>query len=138
MQLAWPRLANGKTATAIVVDKNTRTKVATTSAIDREQTFRCMTRPQGSQLECSMFGAATAFQRINVPSRGLWLIVAVGLQCQTKREVGRRTALSDIGCAPDRKHCRGFLVGASRGSDAAAPGPSIRDRTAGSRRHGRL
>jgi hypothetical protein len=28
-----------------VVDKDTRKKVATTNAIDREQIFRCMTRP---------------------------------------------------------------------------------------------
>jgi hypothetical protein len=48
MELAWPKLANEETAIAIVVDKDTRTKVATTSAIDREQMFRCITRPQGS------------------------------------------------------------------------------------------
>jgi hypothetical protein len=41
MELAWPRLANEEIAIAIVVD-NTRKKVATTNAIDRE---RCMTRP---------------------------------------------------------------------------------------------
>ena len=35
MELAWPRLANEETAIAIVVD-NTRKKVATTNAIDRE------------------------------------------------------------------------------------------------------
>jgi hypothetical protein len=48
MELAWPRLANEETAIAIVVDKDTRTKVAKASAIDREQMFQCMTRPQGS------------------------------------------------------------------------------------------
>jgi hypothetical protein len=51
MELAWPRLANEETATAIAVDKDTRTKVTTTSTVDREQIFRCMTRPQGSRLE---------------------------------------------------------------------------------------
>jgi hypothetical protein len=37
MELAWPRLANEETAIAIVVDKDTRKKVATTNAIDRKQ-----------------------------------------------------------------------------------------------------
>jgi hypothetical protein len=50
MELAWPRLANEETATAIAVDKDTRTKVTTTSTVDREQIFRCMTRPQGMAL----------------------------------------------------------------------------------------
>jgi len=45
MELTWPRLASEETAIAIVVDKDTRKKVATTKATDREQTFRCMTRP---------------------------------------------------------------------------------------------
>jgi len=31
-----------------------------------------------------MSRAATAFQRLNGPLRGLWLIVAIGLQCQMK------------------------------------------------------
>jgi hypothetical protein len=48
MELAWLKLANEEIAIAIVVDKDTRTRVATTSAIDREQIFRCMTRPQES------------------------------------------------------------------------------------------
>jgi hypothetical protein len=45
MELTWPRLGSEETAIAIVVDKDTRKKVATTNAIDREQIFRCMTRP---------------------------------------------------------------------------------------------
>jgi hypothetical protein len=44
MELAWPRLANEETAIATVIDKDSRTNVAATSAIDREQIFRCMTR----------------------------------------------------------------------------------------------
>jgi hypothetical protein len=48
MELAW--LANEEPAIVIVIDKDTRTKVATTTVIDREQIFRRMTRsPKGSQ-----------------------------------------------------------------------------------------
>jgi hypothetical protein len=70
MELAW--LANEEPAIVIVIDKDTRTKVATTSVIDREQIFRRMTRsPQGEPIEPFNFGAATAFQWFNAPSRGL-------------------------------------------------------------------
>src|ERR1700720_2335586 len=51
MELTWPRLASEETAIAIVVDKDTRKKVATTNAIDREQIFRCMTRPPEKLIE---------------------------------------------------------------------------------------
>ena len=93
MELAWPRLANEETAIAIVADNDTRKKIATTSAIDREQIFRRMTRPLEKLIEPFNFGAATAFQRFNASSRGLWLIVAVGLQCQTKRGCGPQDCL---------------------------------------------
>jgi hypothetical protein len=42
MELAW--LADEESAIAIVVDKDTRRKVATTSVIDRKKIFRRMTR----------------------------------------------------------------------------------------------
>jgi hypothetical protein len=51
MELAWLRLANEEPAIAIVVNKDTRTKAATTGAFDREQVFRCMTRPPGKPIE---------------------------------------------------------------------------------------
>jgi len=91
MELA--RLANEEPAIVIVIDKDTRTKVAMTSVIDREQIFRCMTRPPEKLIEPFNSGAATAFQRFNASSRGLWLIVAVGLQCQTKRVCGPQDQL---------------------------------------------
>jgi hypothetical protein len=75
MELAW--LANEKPAIAIVIDKDTRTKVATTRAIDREQIFRRMTgSPKGEPIEPLNFGVATTFQRFNMPSRGF--IVSCG------------------------------------------------------------
>jgi|ERR1700730_15022921 hypothetical protein len=61
MELAWPRLANEETAIAIVVDKDTRKKVATTNAIDREQIFRSMDPPPRkliemiSQFRCAVY-----------------------------------------------------------------------------------
>ena len=67
MELARPRLANEETPMAIAVDKDSRKKVATTNAIDREQIFRCMTRPQEKLIE--LFNSA--FQWFNAFLRGL-------------------------------------------------------------------
>jgi hypothetical protein len=68
MELAWPRLANEETAIAIVVDKDTRKKVATTNAIDRKQIFRRMIHaPQEKPIE--LFNSA--FPRFNASLRGL-------------------------------------------------------------------
>jgi len=64
MALAWPRLANEETAIAIVVDKDTRKKVATTNAIDREQIFRCMTRPPEELIELLTFGGRNGFSTV--------------------------------------------------------------------------
>ena len=63
MELVWPRLANEKTAIAIVVD-NTRKKVATTNAIDREQIFRCMTRPPERLIELFNSGGRNGFSTV--------------------------------------------------------------------------
>jgi hypothetical protein len=71
MELTWPRLASEETAIAIVVDKDTRKKVATTNAIDRERIFRCMTRPPEKLIELFNSGGAMAFQRFNASPRGL-------------------------------------------------------------------
>jgi hypothetical protein len=64
MELAWPRLANEETAIAIVVDKDTRKKVATTNAIDREQIFRCMTRPPEKLIELLNSGGRNGFSAV--------------------------------------------------------------------------
>ena len=60
MELAWPRLAEEETAIAIVVD-NTRKKVATTNAIDRE---RCMTRPPEGLIELFNSGGRKGFSTV--------------------------------------------------------------------------
>jgi hypothetical protein len=59
MELAWPRLANEETAIAIVVDKDTRKKVATTNAIDRGQIFRRMIHPPREANRTVQFGFST-------------------------------------------------------------------------------
>jgi len=61
MELAW--LADEEPAIAIVVDKDTRRKVATTSVIDRMKIFRRMTRfsLKGAN-KTVQFRAETAFQ----------------------------------------------------------------------------
>jgi hypothetical protein len=64
MELAWPRLASEETAIAIVVDKDTRKKSATTNAIDREQIFRCMTRPPEKLIELFNFGGRNGFSTV--------------------------------------------------------------------------
>jgi hypothetical protein len=64
MELTWPRLASEETAIAIVVDKDTRKKVATTNAIDREQIFRCMTRPPEKRIEPFNSGGRNGFSTV--------------------------------------------------------------------------
>jgi hypothetical protein len=61
MESAW--LADEKPPIAIVVDKDTRRKVATTSVIDRKKIFRRMTRfPLKGANKTVQFRAETAFQ----------------------------------------------------------------------------
>jgi uncharacterized protein (DUF924 family) len=64
MELAW--LANEEPAIAIVVDKDTRKKVATTSATDHKQIFQRMIRFPLSREPIKRFdsGAETAFSTI--------------------------------------------------------------------------
>jgi hypothetical protein len=64
MELAWPRPANEETAIAIVVDKDTRKKVAATNAIDREQIFRCMSRPPEKLIELLNSGGCNGFSTV--------------------------------------------------------------------------
>jgi hypothetical protein len=64
MELTWPRLASEDTAIAIVVDKDTRKKAATTNAIDREQIFRCMTRPSEKDIELFNSGGRNGFSTV--------------------------------------------------------------------------
>jgi hypothetical protein len=47
-----------------VVDKDSRKKVATTNAIDREQIFRCMTRPPEKVIELFNSGGRNGFSTI--------------------------------------------------------------------------
>jgi hypothetical protein len=67
MELAWPRLANEETAIAIVADKEACTKVAATSAIDREQIFWRMTRPPGKLIELHNSGPQRLFKGLMRP-----------------------------------------------------------------------
>jgi hypothetical protein len=64
MELAWPGLANGETAIAIVVDKDSRKKVTTTNVIDREPIFRCMTRPPEKPIELFNSGGRNGFSTV--------------------------------------------------------------------------
>ena len=68
MELTWPRLASEETAITIVVDKDTRTKVPTTSVIDCEQVFRRMTHhPAESKRTVQFPGPQRLFNRLMRP-----------------------------------------------------------------------